>query len=126
MPKYLAFFTLMPHTLDLMSLAIIRTGSIFSGFAGINMWRNFSAGWDASTLDHVCFLPMADDGTLGFVDPDDVLHGCHIIPQFSHGLRHLDGTGISCCAQDSLDWHFYYVNRFVFYWRNPGSWVPDR
>ena len=73
------------------------------------------AGWDASTLDRVCFLPMADDGAFGFVDPDDVLRGCHIIPQFSHGLHHLDGTGISCCAQDSLDWHFYYVNRFVFY-----------
>ena len=73
------------------------------------------AGWDASTLDCVRFLPMADDGAFGFVDPDDVLRGCHIIPQFSHGLRHLDGTDNSHCAQDSLDWHFYYVNRFVFY-----------
>ena len=74
-----------------------------------------SAGWDASTLDHVCFLPMTDDSAFGFVNPDDVLRRCHIIPQFSHGLRHLDGTDSSRCAQDSLDWHFYYVNQFVFY-----------
>ena len=72
------------------------------------------AGWDASALDCVCFPPMADEHAFGFVDPDDVLWGCHIIPQFLHGLQHLDGTGISRCAQDALDWHFYYVNQFVF------------
>ena len=74
-----------------------------------------SAGWDASTLDRVCFPPMADDDAFGFVDPDDVLRGCHIIPQFSRGLRHSDGSGISRCADDSSDWHFYYINRFVIY-----------
>ena len=76
------------------------------------------AGWDASTLDHVSFLPMADEGAFAFVDPDDVLCGCHIIPQFLCGLHHLDSTGISCCVQDSLDWHFYYVNQFVLYSSN--------
>ena len=71
-------------------------------------------GWDASTLDRVSFPPMADEHAFGFVDPDDVLRACHIMPQFSHGLQHLDDTGISHCAQDASDWHFYYVNRFVF------------
>ena len=42
------------------------------------------AGWDASTMDRICFPPMADKHTFDFVDPDDVLRGCHIIPQFSH------------------------------------------
>ncbi|KIM50226.1 hypothetical protein SCLCIDRAFT_34507 [Scleroderma citrinum Foug A] len=71
------------------------------------------AGWDALTLDRVSFPPMADEHAFSFIDPDYVLQACHIIPQFSRGLRHLDGTGISRCAQDASDWHFYYVNRFV-------------
>ena len=72
------------------------------------------AGWDVSSLDHMCFPLMADEHAFGFVDPDDVLRACHIIPQFSRGPRHPDGTGISRCAQDASDWHFYYINRFVF------------
>ena len=76
------------------------------------------AGWDVSTMDRICFPPMADEHAFGFVDPDDVLRGCHIIPQFSRRPRHPDGIGISRCAQDALDWNFYYVNRFVFYFSN--------
>ncbi|KAG1775826.1 hypothetical protein EV702DRAFT_972611, partial [Suillus placidus] len=49
----------------------------------------------------------------GFVDPSDILRGCHIIPQFSQGLWHLDGKGVSNCAQDKLDWRCYYINCFV-------------
>ena len=72
-----------------------------------------SAGWDTATVDRVCFPPMADEHAFGFVNPGDVLRGCHMIPQFSRGLQYPDGTGISRCAQDASDWHFYYVNRFV-------------
>ena len=40
------------------------------------------AGWDASTLDCVCFPPMADEHAFGFVNPDDVLRGCHLYHSF--------------------------------------------
>ncbi|KAG1865192.1 hypothetical protein C8R48DRAFT_601365, partial [Suillus tomentosus] len=66
-----------------------------------------------SSLDRACFLPMAEPDAFGFVDPSDVLRGCHIIPQFSQGLRHSDGKGVSNYAQDKLDWKSYYINRFV-------------
>ena len=72
-----------------------------------------SAGWDTATVDQVCFPPMADEHAFGFVNPDNVLQGCHMIPQFSCGLQYPDGMGISHCAKDSSDWHFYYVNQFV-------------
>jgi hypothetical protein len=65
------------------------------------------------SLDRVCFPPMAEPDAFGFVDPDDVLRCCHIIPHFAQGLRHLDGKGVSHCAQDNLDWRFYYINRWV-------------
>ncbi|KAG2057433.1 hypothetical protein BDR06DRAFT_969243 [Suillus hirtellus] len=55
-------------------------------------------------LDHVCFLPTAEPDSFGC---------CHIIPCFAQGLQHLDGRGISHCAQDKLDWKSYYINRFV-------------
>ncbi|KAG1832580.1 hypothetical protein DFJ58DRAFT_736309 [Suillus subalutaceus] len=64
-------------------------------------------------LDRVYFPPTAEPDSFGFVDPDDVLRCCHIIPCFSQGLQHLDGRGISHCAQDKLDWKSYYINRFV-------------
>ena len=72
-----------------------------------------NAGWDTATVDRVCFPPMVDEHAFGFVNPDDVLWECHMIPQFSRGLRYTDGTGISHCTQDASDWRFYYVNRFV-------------
>jgi len=43
-----------------------------------------SSGWHSSRLDSVCFPPMSGDGAFGFIDPRDVLHGCHIIPNY-HG-----------------------------------------
>jgi hypothetical protein len=67
------------------------------------------------SLDCVCFPPMAEPDTFGFVDPDDVLRCCHVVPQFAQGLWHLDGKGISHCAQDKLDWRFYYINQYVYY-----------
>ncbi|KAG2056121.1 hypothetical protein BDR06DRAFT_981565 [Suillus hirtellus] len=66
-----------------------------------------------SLLDRACFLPMAEPDAFGFVDPSDVLRGCHIIPQFSQGLWHSDGKGVSNYAQDKLDWKSYYINRFI-------------
>ncbi|KIK37340.1 hypothetical protein CY34DRAFT_15768 [Suillus luteus UH-Slu-Lm8-n1] len=66
-----------------------------------------------SSLDRVCFPLMAEPDAFGFVDPNDVLRGCHLIPQFLQGLRHSDGKGISNCSQDKLDWKPYYINRFV-------------
>ncbi|KAG2741806.1 hypothetical protein P692DRAFT_201726163 [Suillus brevipes Sb2] len=64
-------------------------------------------------LDRVYFPPMAEPDTFGFVDPNDVLRCCHVIPQFAQGLRRSDGSGVSNCAQDKLDWRFYFINRFV-------------
>lgn len=54
-------------------------------------------------LGSIRFPPMAEPDAFGFVDPDDVLRCCHIIPCFAQGLQHLDGRGISQCAQDKLD-----------------------
>ena len=72
-----------------------------------------SVRWKDLRLDLVHFPPLAAEGAFGFVDPKDVLRGCHIIPAFSKGRRHTDEVNISRIAQDGKDWIRYYVNRCV-------------
>ncbi|KAI0064190.1 hypothetical protein BV25DRAFT_1800682 [Artomyces pyxidatus] len=68
---------------------------------------------DDQRLDALRFVPLQDDDAFGFVDPDDVLRCCHIIPAFAKGKLRTDGSKISSCANDANDWHSYYVNRFA-------------
>jgi hypothetical protein len=70
-------------------------------------------GWASASLDRLRFRPMAQDDAFGFLNPADVLRGCHIIPAFSEGQKYLDGRGLSLCAQDSSDWQGYLLNRCV-------------
>ncbi|KAG2051221.1 hypothetical protein BDR06DRAFT_973936 [Suillus hirtellus] len=49
--------------------------------------------WETSTLDRVRFLPMADEYSFNFLDPVDVLRGCHIIMSFTKGKRHPEELG---------------------------------
>lgn len=72
-----------------------------------------SSGWEASKLDSVRFPPLCEEASLGFVDPKDVLRGCHIIPAFAKGRRHQNGVGVSRCAKDGNDYRLYYVGRYV-------------
>jgi hypothetical protein len=70
-----------------------------------------SSGWNKSKLDSVRFLPLNGENTFGFVDPKDVLRGCHLMPNFAAGKRHADEIGISRCAKDGKDYKSYYVGR---------------
>ncbi|KIJ61923.1 hypothetical protein HYDPIDRAFT_30990 [Hydnomerulius pinastri MD-312] len=56
---------------------------------------------------------MNDQDAFDFIDPADILRGCHLIPAFAKGRSHPDHTALSPIAKDSDDWKYYYVNRFV-------------
>lgn len=73
--------------------------------------RTTAKGWEQRVLDTVRFLPMADEDAFGFVDPADVLRGCHLIPSFHDGVLHADGVAMSRCAGDADDWKCYCINR---------------
>jgi hypothetical protein len=75
--------------------------------------RNRSVEWSDLTLDPIRFPPMADKHAFGFVDPKDVLRGCHIVPAFASGRARVDGIGLSRLACDAQDWSRYRVNRRV-------------
>ncbi|KAI0054379.1 hypothetical protein BV25DRAFT_1817149 [Artomyces pyxidatus] len=70
-----------------------------------------SSGWDG--LDFVYFPPVEEIDAFGFVDPNDVLRGCHIVPDFASGKRREDGAGLSGLAKDSEDYNRYYICRCV-------------
>jgi hypothetical protein len=72
-----------------------------------------SSGWSSSRLDLVRFPLMHQNCSFDFVDPREVLRGCHIIPAFAKGRRQANGVGVSRCAKDDQDYHFYYVSRCV-------------
>jgi hypothetical protein len=69
------------------------------------------SSWENSTLDRIRFPPMTDEYSFDFLDPSDVLRGCHIIPSFEKGKRHPEGSGMSGCAGDNDDRREYFVNR---------------
>jgi hypothetical protein len=72
-----------------------------------------SSGWSKSALDSIRFPPLHDCDSFGFVDPIDVLRGCHVLPAFSKGQRNKAGIDVSRCAKDSKDYELYYVGRYV-------------
>jgi hypothetical protein len=77
------------------------------------LMESTQSGWNTYLLDRLQFAPMAEEDAFGFIDPLDVVRGCHIIHAFAGGTLHADGRGLSYCAQDSFDWVSYYVNRCV-------------
>jgi hypothetical protein len=70
-----------------------------------------SVTWKDCRLDCVKFPPVASNDAFGFIDPRDVLRGCHVMQRFAKGKVHPDGKGLSRCATDSNDWRYYYINR---------------
>ena len=67
------------------------------------------AGWKAKRLHRVGF---DEQDQFGFLDPNDVIRGVHLIPAFEHG-QISDKLGPSIARQpdeNDKDWAYYYVN----------------
>jgi hypothetical protein len=104
-------------------LAIYHVNVIYNGPGMLNYdsmrfdfmwvrWFQLMGPGSANSLDCLSFPPMSDEGSFGFIDPELVLRGCHLIPAFSQGKRYSDTIGLSKLARDSEDWQKYYVNRY--------------
>ena len=74
--------------------------------------KNLAHTWRNCQLDMIHFPPVASLDAFGFVDPRDILRGCHVVPSFARGLVHSDGRGISYCAEDVKDYRRYYAMRY--------------
>ena len=62
-------------------------------------------------LDILRFVPINDKDAFGFIDPAEILRGCHLIPTFAKGRPQSDRAVPSPIARDRNDWKYYYVNR---------------
>ncbi|KAJ6488839.1 hypothetical protein C8R45DRAFT_1143036, partial [Mycena sanguinolenta] len=79
-------------------------------------WR---AGFKKKRLFRLEFLPDTDPNAFGFLNPDEVIRGAHLIPAFAWGkttdllaaasVGRLPRSGLS----NDEDWRYYYVNFFV-------------
>ncbi|KAF8546686.1 hypothetical protein OG21DRAFT_1501891 [Imleria badia] len=83
---------------------------------------NFDSGWDAKRLPRIQFFDAEHPAeAFGFVHPDSVIRGIHLIPTFTAGPTHELLSYDSFVRQDllaegwesQLDWRFFYVNIFV-------------
>ncbi|KAG6914461.1 hypothetical protein DXG01_017109 [Tephrocybe rancida] len=119
-------------------LGIFHANVIYNGHGNTNyhphriefLWvrwytlESHSPGWKSRRLDRVSFQPLEHDQAFGFMDPSDVIRGCHIIPRFC-GARvpAIDGAvddfvGPRVEEGDKWedldeDWQSFYINRFV-------------
>ena len=65
-------------------------------------------GWAVCHLPRVSFYPQDDANMFGFIDPDDVVHGVHLIPAFRFGRCHAPNTfgtvNMECTVNSRLSW----------------------
>ncbi|KAJ7799440.1 hypothetical protein B0H14DRAFT_3491588 [Mycena olivaceomarginata] len=81
--------------------------------------RTWRGRFKKKQLFRLEFLPEADPDAFGFLNPDEVIRGTHIIPAFACGTTEdlLSSGSIGCLPRpeltDDQDWQYYYVNFFV-------------
>ena len=73
----------------------------------------YRAGWKAKRLYRVQFAPSLDEGSFGFLDPNNVIRGVHFIPSFKEGLvmNLPPGSASKWDYAPNANWQYYYVNQ---------------
>ena len=71
------------------------------------------AGWKAKRLYRIKCIPALEDGAFGFLDPDDIIRGSHLIGGFNLGYRthSSDDPASKWDPENKSDWKTYYVNQ---------------
>jgi len=74
--------------------------------------RTHRAGWKAKRLYRVQFVPSPEEGAFGFLDPNDVIRGAHVIPCFDKGTIANPLPPASRWDYPSkANWKYYYINQ---------------
>lgn len=68
------------------------------------------SGWSAAVLDELRFVEINQEDAFGFVDPNDVLRACHVIPRFALGTLK-PSSKTSGFMGNKNNWESYFVNR---------------
>ena len=73
-------------------------------------------GWKAKHLHRVGFVDGEDPAAFGFLDPQEVICGVHLIPAFAHGQTAdlLPSSSMTCTQHENhKDWQHFYVSMSV-------------
>jgi hypothetical protein len=73
---------------------------------------SYNFGFSAKWLPRIGFLRGNNPCTFGFLDPDVVIRGVHLIPGFEHGQtnKFLPESFVRHKADLGKDWLYFYVN----------------
>lgn len=79
--------------------------------------NNYRSGWKAKRLHRLGFIPADVPGAFGFLDPQQIIRGIHLIPAFAHGRTSLLlPPSIARPLHDKdKDWKFFYVNMYAIF-----------
>ncbi|KAG5652335.1 hypothetical protein H0H81_005403 [Sphagnurus paluster] len=86
--------------------------------------KSYCASFQRHRLHCIHFIPSHDPNAFGFLDPDEVVRGSHLIPAFHHGPtdEYLKGTSVAREEDELNDWKYFHVDRDM-YMRYAGSGV---
>lgn len=74
----------------------------------------YKAGFQHRRLHRLEFIESTDASAFGFLDPDDVIRGCHIIPVFTKGKNDALVKASRIWHSPRDDWKYFYVNLYAF------------
>ena len=68
----------------------------------------------ADSFHRLEFLPSNDDSAFGFLDPDEVIRACHLIPAFHYGPTEefLGGESFGRASGELDDYRYFYINMY--------------
>ena len=72
----------------------------------------FSAGFKKKRLHRLKFLSSSDPDAFGFIHPDEIIRGAHLIPAFHYGgtKEYLSGISLARNEDETDDYRYFYVN----------------
>ena len=78
-------------------------------------WYGNDTTWNSgfSAKRRLGFIPHNDIAPFGFIDPNDVIRGIHLIPAFDHGRTDFylpRSRAARCPSEQHEDWTYHYVN----------------
>ena len=77
--------------------------------------KKHKASWKAKRLYRIEFIPNTEDGAFGFLDPDDIIRGVHLIPGFNQDLIVVEDNSEAPKGKwdyaPAQNWCSYYVNQ---------------
>lgn len=77
-------------------------------------WYNYLGPRDELSLDRLSLSPLQSGTALDFLDPQDILRGVHLVPQFSLGQSSIPRPSFQFSSGKGQDlWKSYYINRYV-------------